>query len=311
MDTPIVRIENLSHRYSVQWAVRDINLEIRQHGIYGLLGSNGAGKSTIMNIMCGVLKQTEGDIYIKGINTRIDPVEAKCHIGFLPQQPPLHPDLTVEEYLDYSARLRYIPHKEIPAAITEVVEKCGISHFRRRLIRNLSGGYQQRVGIAQALIHDPEVVILDEPTTGLDPNQIFGIRKIIKEIGEEKTVILSSHILSEIETTCDQVMIMSNGKIVANGTTSELRRKSDAEYCLKIGIKGGETTDIHEALNDLPGVLHIEIIHKQNFELQCKPDIEIEKSIFNLCQKNNWYISELTPVQTRLEDIFRKVTQNE
>ena len=212
MDTPIVRIENLSHRYSVQWAVRDINLEIRQHGIYGLLGSNGAGKSTIMNIMCGVLKQTEGDIYIKGINTRIDPVEAKCHIGFLPQQPPLHPDLTVEEYLDYSARLRYIPHKEIPAAITEVVEKCGISHFRKRLIRNLSGGYQQRVGIAQALIHDPEVVILDEPTTGLDPNQIFGIRKIIKEIGEEKTVILSSHILSEIETTCDQVMIMSNGE---------------------------------------------------------------------------------------------------
>ena len=311
MDTPIVRIENLSHRYSVQWAVRDINLEIRQHGIYGLLGSNGAGKSTIMNIMCGVLKQTEGDIYIKGINTRIDPVEAKCHIGFLPQQPPLHPDLTVEEYLDYSARLRYIPHKEIPAAITEVVEKCGISHFRKRLIRNLSGGSQQRVGIAQALIHDPEVVILDEPTTGLDPNQIFGIRKIIKEIGEEKTVILSSHILSEIETTCDQVMIMSNGKIVANGTTSELRRKSDAEYCLKIGIKGGETTDIHEALNDLPGVLHIEIIHKQNFELQCKPDVEIEKSIFNLCQKNNWYISELTPVQTRLEDIFRKVTQNE
>ena len=311
MDTPIVRIENLSHRYSVQWAVRDINLEIRQHGIYGLLGSNGAGKSTIMNIMCGVLKQTEGDIYIKGINTRIDPVEAKCHIGFLPQQPPLHPDLTVEEYLDYSARLRYIPHKEIPAAITEVVEKCGISHFRKRLIRNLSGGYQQRVGIAQALIHDPEVVILDEPTTGLDPNQIFGIRKIIKEIGEEKTVILSSHILSEIETTCDQVMIMSSGKIVANGTTSELRRKSDAEYCLKIGIKGGETTDIHEALNDLPGVLHIEIIHKQNFELQCKPDVEIEKSIFNLCQKNNWYISELTPVQTRLEDIFRKVTQNE
>ncbi len=140
MDTPIVRIENLSHRYSVQWAVRDINWEIRQHGIYGLLGSNGAGKSTIMNIMCGVLKQTEGDIYIKGINTRIDPVEAKCHIGFLPQQPPLHPDLTVEEYLDYSGSVAYIPHKEIPAAITEVMEKCGISHFRKRLIRNLSGG---------------------------------------------------------------------------------------------------------------------------------------------------------------------------
>ena len=219
--------------------------------------------------------------------------------------------MNVIDFLFFISKLHNIPKYKITSRVLDMIRLCGLDNDKHKQIGELSKGFRQRVGIAQALIHDPEVVILDEPTTGLDPNQIFGIRKIIKEIGEEKTVILSSHILSEIETTCDQVMIMSNGKIVANGTTSELRRKSDAEYCLKIGIKGGATTDIHEALNDLPGVLHIEVIHKQNFELQCKPDVEIEKSIFNLCQENNWYISELTPVQTRLEDIFRKVTQNE
>ena len=196
----------------------------------------------------------------------------------------------------------------------ETMQEVGLGYIHLgQPATTMSGGEAQRVKLATELMRrntGDTLYILDEPTTGLDPNQIFGIRKIIKEIGEEKTVILSSHILSEIETTCDQVMIMSNGKIVANGTTSELRRKSDAEYCLKVGIKGGETSDIHKALDNLPGVLHIEIIHKQNFELQCKPDIEIEKSIFSLCQDNNWYISELTPVQTRLEDIFRKVTQN-
>jgi len=223
----------------------------------------------------------------------------------------LYDEMNVIDFLFFISKLHNIPKYKITSRVLDMIRLCGLDNDKHKQIGELSKGFRQRVGIAQALIHDPEVVILDEPTTGLDPNQIFGIRKIIKEIGEEKTVILSSHILSEIETTCDQVMIMSNGKIVANGTTSELRRKSDAEYCLKIGIKGGETTDIHEALNDLPGVLHIEIIHKQNFELQCKPDVEIEKSIFNLCQENNWYISELTPVQTRLEDIFRKVTQNE
>ena len=148
MEEPIVKIENLSHRYSVQWAVRDINFEITKNGIYGLLGSNGAGKSTTMNIMCGVLKQTEGNVYIKGINTREKPVEAKRHIGFLPQKPPLHMDLTVEEYLVHCANLRHIPAKEVKKAVMEVLGRCKITHFQKRLIRNLSGGYQQRVGIA-------------------------------------------------------------------------------------------------------------------------------------------------------------------
>ena len=306
-----VVVENLTKSFENQKAVDSISFKAKRGEILGFLGPNGAGKTTTMKIMAGLLTPDFGNITFGDYSIWKQAGKIKNIIGYLPERNPLYDEMNVIDFLFFISKLHNIPKYKITSRVLDMIRLCGLDNNKHKQIGELSKGFRQRVGIAQALIHDPEVVILDEPTTGLDPNQIFGIRKIIKEIGEEKTVILSSHILSEIETTCDQVMIMSNGKIVANGTTSELRRKSDAEYCLKIGIKGGETTDIHEALNDLPGVLHIEIIHKQNFELQCKPDVEIEKSIFNLCQENNWYISELTPVQTRLEDIFRKVTQNE
>lgn len=306
-----VVVENLTKSFENQKAVDSISFKAKRGEILGFLGPNGAGKTTTMKIMAGLLTPDFGNITFGDYSIWKQAGKIKNIIGYLPERNPLYDEMNVIDFLFFISKLHNIPKYKITSRVLDMIRLCGLDNDKHKQIGELSKGFRQRVGIAQALIHDPEVVILDEPTTGLDPNQIFGIRKIIKEIGEEKTVILSSHILSEIETTCDQVMIMSNGKIVANGTTSELRRKSDAEYCLKIDIKGGATTDIHEALNDLPGVLHIEIIHKQNFELQCKPDVEIEKSIFNLCQENNWYISELTPVQTRLEDIFRKVTQNE
>ena len=306
-----VVVENLTKSFENQKAVDSISFKAKRGEILGFLGPNGAGKTTTMKIMAGLLTPDFGNITFGDYSIWKQAGKIKNIIGYLPERNPLYDEMNVIDFLFFISKLHNIPKYKITSRVLDMIRLCGLDNDKHKQIGELSKGFRQRVGIVQALIHDPEVVILDEPTTGLDPNQIFGIRKIIKEIGEEKTVILSSHILSEIETTCDQVMIMSNGKIVANGTTSELRRKSDAEYCLKIGIKGGATTDIHEALNDLPGVLHIEIIHKQNFELQCKPDVEIEKSIFNLCQENNWYISELTPVQTRLEDIFRKVTQNE
>ena len=182
MEEPIVRVEHLSHRYSVDWAIRDINFEVKNKGIFGLLGSNGAGKSTTMNIICGVLNQTEGNVYINGINLRENPVEAKKFIGFLPQRPPLYPDLSVEEYLTYCANLRLMNEADIPQAVERAMDRCSITHFRERLLRNLSGGYQQRVGIAQAIVHQPKFVVLDEPTNGLDPNQIVEIRNLIKEI---------------------------------------------------------------------------------------------------------------------------------
>ena len=306
-----VVVENLTKFFENQKAVDSISFKAKRGEFLGFLGPIGAGKTTTMKIMAGLQTPDFGNITFGDYSIWKQAGKIKSIIGYLPERNPLYDEMNVNDFLLFISKLHNIPKYKITSRVLDMIRICGLDNDKHKQIGELSKGYRQRVGIAQALIHDPEVVILDEPTTGLDPNQIFGIRKIIKEIGEEKTVILSSHILSEIETTCDQVMIMSNGKIVANGTTSELRRKSDAEYCLKIGIKGGATTNIHEALNDLPGVLQIENIHKQNFELQCKPDVEIEKSIFNLCQENNWYISELTPVQTRLEDIFRKVTQNE
>ena len=305
-----VVVENLTKFFENQKAVDSISFKAKRGEILGFLGPNGAGKTTTMKIMAGLLTPDFGNITFGDYSIGKQTGKIKNIIGYLPERNPLYNEMNVIDFLFFISKLHNIPKYKITSRVLDMIRLCGLDNDKHKQIGELSKGFRQRVGIAQALIHDPEVVILDEPITGLDPNQIFGIRKIIKEIGEEKTVILSSHILSEIETTCDQVMIMSNGKIVANGTTSELRRKSDAEYCLKVGIKGGETSDIHKALDNLPGVLHIEIIHKQNFELQCKPDIEIEKSIFSLCQDNNWYISELTPVQTRLEDIFRKVTQN-
>ena len=305
-----VIVENLTKSFENHKAVDSISFQAKRGEILGFLGPNGAGKTTTMKIMAGLLTPDFGNITFGDYSIGKQTGKIKNIIGYLPERNPLYNEMNVIDFLFFISKLHNIPKYKITSRVLDMIRLCGLDNDKHKQIGELSKGFRQRVGIAQALIHDPEVVILDEPTTGLDPNQIFGIRKIIKEIGEEKTVILSSHILSEIETTCDQVMIMSNGKIVANGTTSELRRKSDAEYCLKVGIKGGETSDIHKALDNLPGVLHIEIIHKQNFELQCKPDIEIEKSIFSLCQDNNWYISELTPVQTRLEDIFRKVTQN-
>ena len=164
MEETIVRVEHLSHRYSIQWAIKDINFEIKKKGVLGLLGSNGAGKSTTMNIICGVLNQTEGEVYINGINLSENPVEAKKHIGFLPQKPPLHPDLTVEEYLRHCAILRLVEKEKVKQAVDEAMERCRITQVSNRLIRNLSGGYQQRVGIAQAIVHHPRFVVLDEPT---------------------------------------------------------------------------------------------------------------------------------------------------
>ena len=204
MEETIVKVDHLSHRYSVQWAIRDINFEVPKHGIYGLLGSNGAGKSTTMNIMCGVLRQSEGDVYIKGISMSKNPVEAKRHIGFLPQNPPLHMDLTVTEYLEYCAALRYIPDREIPQAVKKVLERCGISHFSKRLLRNLSGGYQQRVGIAQAIIHNPDFVVLDEPTNDIDVNTLRALEEGLEDFAGCAVVI--SHDRWFLDRICTHIL---------------------------------------------------------------------------------------------------------
>lgn len=305
MEEVIVKVENLSHRYSVQWAVRDINFEILKNGIYGLLGSNGAGKSTTMNIMCGVLKPTRGNVFIKGINTRENPVEAKRHIGFLPQQPPLHVDLTVEEYLEYCASLRHIPGKQIHKAVIEVMGKCGISHFQKRLIRNLSGGYQQRVGIAQAIIHKPDLVVLDEPTNGLDPNQIMEIRHLVKEIAEERTVVLSTHILSEVQATCKYIRMIEQGSLVFSGTVEEFDNYiTPSSVCVSL-----ITRPSVEELRTIPGVLQVEELGGTRFRLHFVNAQEMMEKVVEISMTRDWRLNEIYLEKSSLDTIFAKLSK--
>lgn len=306
MENSIVRVEHLSHRYSVQWAIRDINFEITQNGVYGLLGSNGAGKSTTMNIICGVLKQTEGNVFIKGIDMRDNPVEAKRHIGFLPQKPPLHTDLTVEEYLTYCARLRQIARAEEGKVVDEVLARCGISHFRKRLIHNLSGGYQQRVGIAQAIIHRPDFVVLDEPTNGLDPNQILEIRHLIKAIAEECTVVLSTHILSEVQATCNYIRMIGQGTLVFSGTVDEFDNYILPNTVFATLVAAPPI----EELKQLPGVVDVDELGGSNYRLRFSdsPQEMIERVVQTSVAKD-WRLTEVRLEKSSLDDIFAELSK--
>ena len=306
MEQSILKVENLSHRYSVQWAIRDINFEITQNGVYGLLGSNGAGKSTTMNIICGVLKQTEGNVYIKGIDMRDNPVEAKRHIGFLPQKPPLHTDLTVEEYLTYCARLRQIARAEEGKVVDEVLARCGISHFRKRLIHNLSGGYQQRVGIAQAIIHRPDFVVLDEPTNGLDPNQILEIRHLIKAIAEECTVVLSTHILSEVQATCNYIRMIGQGTLVFSGTVDEFDNYILPNTVFATLVAAPPI----EELKQLPGVVDVDELGGSNYRLRFSdsPQEMIERVVQTSVAKD-WRLTEVRLEKSSLDDIFAELSK--
>lgn len=305
MEESIVRVENLSHRYSVQWAVRDINFEIFQNGIYGLLGSNGAGKSTTMNIICGVLKQTEGNVFIKGINMRENPVEAKRHIGFLPQKPPLQMDLTVEEYLIYSANMRLMSDSEARKAVGKVMERCGITHFQKRLIRNLSGGYQQRVGIAQAIIHRPDFVVLDEPTNGLDPNQIVEIRNLIKEIARDCTVVLSTHILSEVQATCDYIRMIEQGALVFAGTVDEFDNYIIPNTIL-VNLVAMPPV---EELQSLPGVLRVEELGGMKYRLQFSDAQEVMERVVETSVARGWRLTEINLERSSLDAIFAELSK--
>lgn len=306
MEQSILKVENLSHRYSVQWAIRDINFEITQNGVYGLLGSNGAGKSTTMNIICGVLKQTEGNVFIKGIDMRDNPVEAKRHIGFLPQKPPLHTDLTVEEYLTYCARLRQIARAEEGKVVGEVLARCGISHFRKRLIHNLSGGYQQRVGIAQAIIHRPDFVVLDEPTNGLDPNQILEIRHLIKAIAEECTVVLSTHILSEVQATCNYIRMIGQGTLVFSGTVDEFDNYILPNTVFATLVAAPPI----EELKQLPGVVDVDELGGSNYRLRFSdsPQEMIERVVQTSVAKD-WRLTEVRLEKSSLDDIFAELSK--
>ncbi|WP_316818878.1 ABC transporter ATP-binding protein [Pedobacter nyackensis] len=300
----ILRIENLSHRYNSSWAIRDINLEINSTGVIGLLGSNGAGKSTTMNIMCGVLNQTEGTVLINGLDIRKEPEQAKQKIGFLPQTPPLYNDFTVDEYLTYAANLRLIEKNKIKAAVEEAKERTGIGHFSSRLIHNLSGGYKQRVGIAQAIIHKPKLVVLDEPTNGLDPNQIIEARKLIKEIGQDHTVLLSSHVLSEIHLLCKEVIMIESGRIIFSDTMDAFNNYiQPSSLLLRM-----ENPPAVEALMQVSGVTKVDYLSAKQVRVYFEGDQQITETIIETGVQNGWRIREVNLDKSLLDDIFKQLS---
>lgn len=302
----ILRTEGLSHKYSNSWAIRDINIEIGQTGITGLLGSNGAGKSTTMNIICGVLNQTAGKVYLNGIDLNAQPEDAKKNIGFLPQNPPLYLDLTIDEYLTYCAQLRFIEKDKIRSAVTEAKERCGIAHFSSRLIKNLSGGYRQRVGIAQAIIHKPRLVVMDEPTNGLDPNQLLEARKLIKEIARDHAVLLSSHILSEINLLCKDIIMIASGRIVFADTMDAFDNYLQPQsIILKM-----ENPPSKEELLRVQGVTGVTFLSQKELRVDFDGDLEISERLVAASVQHNWRLRELSPEKRLLDDTFKQLSSN-
>lgn len=295
---------NLSHRYGSSWAIRDINFEISQHGVLGLLGSNGAGKSTTMNIMCGVLNQTEGHVEVGGYDMHTNPIAAKKLIGFLPQNAPLYMDLTVKEYLTQCAYLRLINKGQVDKAVDKAMAKCGVLHFRNRLISNLSGGYKQRVGIAQAIIHEPRLVVLDEPTNGLDPNQIYEVRKLIKEIGEEKAVIFSSHILSEIQATCSHVKMIENGHMVFADSMEAFNNYIDPDSLVMTLLNPPSI----ETLQLIKGVKQVETISDSRFRIHFSEGPEIAEQLIQMSIEHAWRMREIMLEKSSLDQIFAQLS---
>ena len=303
-------VENLTKKYGEQKAVNDISFEIKTGEVVGFLGPNGAGKSTTMKIITCFMAPSSGDVRLDNVSIHSDPEAIKKKIGYLPENNPLYLDMPVVEYLRFSAEIQGVPKSKIPSRIAEMIDRCGLDREKHKNINELSKGYRQRVGLAQAMIHDPEILILDEPTTGLDPNQIVEIRKLIKDLGKEKTVILSSHILSEVEATCDRILIINRGRIAADGTSDTLRSQSQGQELLKVSIEASPE-EVEKAVRSLANVEKVTPIDGKDgwFNVQSKPDASSRKEIFDLCVNNKWYLMEMTGLETRLEDVFQKLTK--
>lgn len=310
----MIEVVNLSKHYGDKKAVNNVSFKAEDGEILGFLGPNGAGKSTTMNILTGYISCTSGKALIDGIDILEDPVKAKQKIGYLPEIPPLYVDMTVKEYLYFIYDLKKC---KLPK-ISHLKDICGlvkIDHVYNRLIKNLSKGYRQRVGLAQALVGNPKVLILDEPTVGLDPKQIIEIRTLIKKLGKNHTVILSSHILSEVQAVCDKIIVINEGKVVANDTEENLSHKLTGDHKLMCKIEGNKD-NVMRALQSIDGVdkVYCDAEHKNNvsdFRIEAKEGTDIRKTLFKKVAENGWYLLELKSSEMSLEDIFLKLTMGE
>ena len=308
----MIRAENLVKRYGANYALNDVSFEIKEGEIVGLLGPNGAGKSTAMNILTGYLSATSGSAFVNGIDILEDPIAAKKFIGFLPETPPVYPDMTVIEYLNFVYELKSCSFDR-EAHLNEILSVVKLHDVRDRLIKNLSKGYKQRVGIAQALIGDPKIIIFDEPTVGLDPKQILEVRNLIRTLGKKHTVILSTHILAEVQAVCERVIIVSKGKIIADARTEDITRTIEDGYCYEVKVCA-PAKDVVAALQKLAGVKNVIDTAKRDgdasiINVETSGGVDVRKSIFNLCVKNSWAMIGLCPIGTDLESVFIRLVE--
>ncbi len=311
-----IKVENLTKFYGSNLAVDNISFDIKSGEIVGFLGPNGAGKSTTLKMITTYLAPTSGKIFVDGMNILDKSIEVRKRMGYLPESNPLYYDMNVIDYLQYTAELQSIPSASIPKALDRMLDVCGLENVKHMDIQELSKGYKQRVGLAQAMIHDPDVLLLDEPTSGLDPNQIIEIRKLIKELGKKKTVMLSTHILQEVQAVCDRIIIINNGTIAANATPDELQRQTSTQFRLMVVVKSPAGKTTNDVSNELSKIKNVTKVNVENNPSQNTWTINITSSsekgfredVFQKIVSMGLEMLEMKQSEATLEDIFRKLT---
>lgn len=308
----MIEVSHLSKNYGSRPAVKDLSFTVGDGQIFGLLGPNGAGKSTIMNILTGYIAPTSGEVKVAGFSLPEQAQQAKACVGYLPEQPPLYPEMTVQEYLDFASELKGVRRAERKEQVRRAARRTGLEEVLPRLIRSLSKGYRQRVGIAQALLGDPKLIILDEPTVGLDPAQVIEIRKLIRELGKAHTVILSSHILSEVQAVCSQVLILAKGRLVAVGAPDELGEKLSSGSCLKATVLGNGQT-VLKAVGSIPGIRKVELEGESDgqvtFTAESTDDTDRRAEVSRALSQAGCTVLALSAESKTLEDVFLALTE--
>lgn len=306
----MIQVSHLTKNYGPRTAIQGISFEVKKGEVVGFLGPNGAGKSTTMKILTGFMPATSGTATVAGHDVFTDPIGVKRNVGYLPETPPVYQEMTVKDYLEYAARLHELPHGSLSRALTHVIDKTGLGDVKSRLIGNLSKGYRQRVGLAQALIHNPKVVILDEPTVGLDPRQIIEIRELIRSLAESHTVILSSHILPEVTATCQRVIAIARGRIVASGTLDELSATMNQSTTYALQVRNASQEGVH-AIRGMPGVAEVRPSSNRILIEMKTGAQDIREQVINTAVQKGMGVLEFSTQRMSLEEIYLKLTQTE
>jgi len=309
----MIHVENLTKYYKDLCAVDQITFDIPKGEILGLLGPNGAGKTTTLRMLTGFLRPSSGTVRVKDYRIDDHPVEIKNLLGYLPESAPLYHDMIVYDYLDYVAAIRAIAPQDKLGRIKYLADLCGLNEVMHQPIAELSKGYKQRVGLAHAMMSDPEILVLDEPTSGLDPNQIVEIRKIIRRVGQEKTIILSTHILSEAEATCDRVIIINRGKIVADGDAESLKQTTGQDNRIRIVLQNADQAQVHSLFSDIDGVQNADMNTDPkgllNVEIKCRATLDLRGTIYQAIKQTDWTLLEFYQETQSLENLFRNLTR--